>query len=341
MLKKIWLVVVLFCMALAGCASAPQRQVAYSVYPIGYLLQRIVGNVFPYVSVQEEQTVVQRAQLKADYEDVLQSSDLFIHVGEAEPYLATNGQKMRSLCASELDLSANNAIYDFNRYTLTTAKDGTSAFAESPYYDGEVFDYVDTNTKDLYLWTDPIAMLSMSKDICSSLSSLYPDSASVFSANLSELEADLINLDAQYQSLATDLTKNDQMIRFATVTASFGSWQKAYGFEIYPLVLSKYGALPTDSQLEIIKKRIQDDNVKYIAFEPNMTEDMEQLANAVASELGLTKVTLSNVSSLTAAQEDAGKDYLSIMYENLATLNTIKQTRTETGGSDAEKTDVD
>ena len=28
------------------------------------------------------------------------------------------------------------------------------------------------------------------------------------------------------------------------MTASFGNWQKTYGFQVYPVILAKYGALP-------------------------------------------------------------------------------------------------
>ena len=35
--------------------------------------------------------------------------------------------------------------------------------------------------------------------------------------------------------------KNQKSIRFVSMTASFGNWQKTYGFQVYPIILSKYG----------------------------------------------------------------------------------------------------
>ncbi|MDD6005222.1 MAG: zinc ABC transporter substrate-binding protein, partial [Firmicutes bacterium] len=117
--------------------------------------------------------------------------------------------------------------------------------------------------------------------------------------------------------------KENKTIKFVSISASFGNWQKAYGFQIYPVCLSKYGALPSDEELEIIKKRIIDDEVKYIAYEPNMTEDMLNLFNQLETELGLTRVNLNNVSSLTVSQSANNKDYLSLMYENLNVLENM------------------
>ena len=111
------------------------------------------------------------------------------------------------------------------------------------------------------------------------------------------------------------------------MTASFGNWQKTYGFEVYPVILSKYGVLPNETQLAAIKQRIIDDNVKYIVYEPNMTEDMIALFDELQEELGLTRVELSNLSSLTDEELNSGKDYLSIMYENLQVLELMVEDR--------------
>ena len=109
--------------------------------------------------------------------------------------------------------------------------------------------------------------------------------------------------------------------------ASFGNWQKTYGFQVYPVILSKFGALPNDEQLDLIKTRIKNDNVKYIVYEPNMTPDMIELFNNLEEELKLTRVELSNLSSLTQSQKNDGKDYISIMYENLSVLETMAKER--------------
>lgn len=303
--------------SLTAC-KAKKTQVAYTVYPLGYLLDRIAGDTVTKVSIQDS-TLVQKASIVDDYEDILKNSAVLFHIGNLEPYLSVYGNDLKEAGIQEEDLSVMNAIYDFRRYT----KKADGDFTESDYYDGEQFQTLDTNDLDLNLWMDPIAMLSMGKDIEKWLAQYYPENASYYEENLNSLETDLINLDAQYQNLANKLDSAGATIRFATMSASFGNWQKTYGFEVYPIVLSKFGSLPTDQQLDAIKERLKQDNVQYLVYEPNMTDDMKELYDSLQEELGMTRVQLSNLSSETSQEEADGKDYLSIMYENLNVLGTL------------------
>ena len=307
-------------MMLTGCIET-KRYIAYSVYPVGYLINRIAGDKVNTISIQTDE-MVQVSNIVDNYEEILKDSTYFFHIGKLEPYLDLYSNEITETGVEIVDLSVLNSIYKFQRYTLVYV-DGKESYVEGPYYNSELFDKIDTNDNDLMLWMDPIGMLSMANDIYQLLSTNYVEGATAFKDNYSKLESDLIGLDASYQNLSTRLKKENKTIKFVSIGASFGNWQKAYGFQIYPVCLSKYGALPSDEELEIIKKRIIDDEVKYIAYEPNMTEDMLNLFNQLETELGLTRVNLNNVSSLTVSQSANNKDYLSLMYENLNVLENM------------------
>ena len=309
---------------LAGCSTVKRDTIAYTVYPIGYLIQRIAGDTVKAVSIQKDMNVpVQCAEAADNYQTTLKSSIVLFHIGDLEPYITVNEDEISSSGVEEQDLSAVNAVYKFERYTRTLDDDGKVTWKESPYYKGEAFDSLDVTEKDLSLWNDPIAMLSMAKDIESWMIDEYPDNEQTYKDNLSSLENDLIDLDAQYQAFSTELTDSNKKIAFVSVTPSFGNWQKAYGFQVYPLILSKYGVAPTDAQLAIIEQTIKDAGVKYIADEPNLTSSMKTLYEKVKNDLNLTAVSLSNLSSLSNDEDSDGKDYLSIMYENLNALQEI------------------
>ena len=326
MIKKIksLLVIMLLSFSISGCAVT-NNQVAYTVYPIKFILQRLAGNTINYASIQND-SIVQRAQIVDNYEEILTNSSVLINIGQLEPYMSVYASEISKVIEKRLDLSSLNAIYTFQRYTPVIT-DGEVTYIEGSYYKGDVFNNIDVNAKDLYLWLDPIAMLSMSKDIRDFLVTTYPDNKTIYEDNYKLLEADLVRLDAAYQLLATKVTTSNKEIKFVSMTASFGNWQKTYGIQLYPVVLSKYGTLPSEEQLEIIKTRIINDNVKYIVYEPNMSEDMIELFNDLQDELKLTRVELSNLSSLTDSQKNDGKDYLSIMYENLSVLDTMASDR--------------
>ena len=311
------------CFFNSGCGTV-RSGVVYTIYPIGFLIERLAGTNFNAVSIQEDFTVVQRAQVKPNYKDLLSGSELFLHVGDLEPYLSVISADVKNSGITDMDLSTLNAVYDFARYTQVRTEDGVR-YDRSEYYKGDAFANIDTDTLDLCLWNDPIAMLSMAKNICDWLSRNYPDQKDFYQENLTHLEKDLIDMDAQYQSLATSLINDDEEIRFVSMTASFGNWQKTYGIQVYPVVLSKYGVLPNNEQLSLIKQRIIADNVEFIVYEPNMTDDMKALFEQLENELGLTRVELHNLSSLTQTEENLGKDYISLMYENLSVLDTMRR----------------
>lgn len=310
------------CISLSACQSM-KTQISYTVYPVGYLVDRLTGNADQSVSVQENE-IVQRAQLKENYQDILKSSALFLYIGQLEPYRSVHSADFNELAPNQMDLSILNAVYDFKRYTPVNT-DGKITYIETEYYRDPVMASIDVDTKDLYLWADPIAMLSMAKNIRDRLLYLFPDREKIFTENFEKLETDLINLDAQYQALATANSAEHKEIRFVSMTASFGNWQKTYGFQVYPVILSKYGVLPNEEQLAVIEKKIKSDGVKYIVYEPNMTQDMIELFDRVQGDLNLTRVELSNLSSLSKEEDNSGRDYLSIMYENLSVLETMRE----------------
>lgn len=322
LIKKIISLLLVIC--LCGCSGKSESSVrslySYTIYPIGYLLNKIGGNRINTTTVQSS-TVVQNSTLNEDYELNLNNSLYLYYINGLEPYMSVFANKIKDTGVELVDLSGSS-IYAFKRFTPTNTN-GVINFVESNYYDGEAFDTIDIYNDDLFIWLDPIGMLSMAKEIYNHLSSNYAEASAYFETNYKALEADLITLDAAYQNLASRLQKENKAIKFVSMTPSFGSWQKAYGIEVYPICLSKYGALPTESQLKVIKDRIVADGVKYIAYEPNMTSDMTNLFMTLETDLGLKRVNLSNLSSLTVTQQADSKDYLTIMYDNLAVLENI------------------
>ncbi len=319
MKKRIWLCLFLSLMTLTGCRSVTPK-VVYTVYPIGYIFDRLAGDRVEKVSIQED-VIVQRATVDDSYEWILEDASLFLHIGTLEPYMEIYGATIRETTPT-LDLSIKSSIYSFKRYTRFNV-DNVESWVETDYYSDEVMSTIDTNTRDLYLWTDPISMVSMAREIKGWLQTVFPEDASIIEDNFLALESDLIRLDADYQNLSSQLKLEGQTVKFVSMTASFGNWQRTYGFQVYPIILSKYGVLPTDEQLEVIKQRIINDGVEYIAYEPNMSEDMVELFNKLETELDLVRVNLSNLSSINETQKNENMDYISIMYENLSTLENM------------------
>lgn len=318
MKKKLCLISLMLLATLSGCKPS-KPTVGVTAYPIQYLVEQIGGT---YVSVHNisSSTIIQRATITEGYETILEDCDVLFYIGGMEPYMELYLDEIRSSKINMVDLSAVSAINPFKRYS-STSLDGKNVSAESNYYEGDVFKNIDVYDKDPILWIDPIAMSSMGSTICEYLSTKYPEYAKAFEENYERLENDLARLDADYQSL-----KDSKLnISFVSMSPSFGNWQKSYGIKVYPISLSKYGALPTSAQLAIMKQRIQNDGVRYIVKEANLSEDMLQLHDQLVSELGLISVDMSNISSLSEDEVENGTDYKAIMYQNLKALESMAE----------------
>lgn len=315
-LTLILLVTTLF--SLTGCTTK-QSKICTTAYPIQYLVNKIGGERVTSCLISSN-TIIQRATLIDNFEEELQDSMALIHIRDLEPYYDIYANKIKETGVDVIDLSLHASIYDFKRYTYLKSNN-QEVVVEMNYYDNKSFDTINKYTKDPVLWMDPIAMTSMAKYIRDYLVEQMPESESYFNSNYKKLEADLALLDAEFQMLKNE-SKN---VKIVTMTPSFGNWQKPFGVQVYPVILSKYGALPNALQLDAIKQRIKEDGVKYIAKENNMTPDMEELYNQLVEELDLKEVALHNLSTLTQTNIDNNEDYLKIMYDNLAALESISE----------------
>ena len=313
---KLFLVSVLALFLVSGCEEK-NPSIATTVYPVQYLVERIGGDDVT-VSNITENTMIQRAQIKSSFQDILKDSDALFYIGGLEPYMDLYVDDIRDTGVDMVDLATKSAIYKFERYTSTTI-DGITAGTEGPYYEGEEFANLDTYDADPMLWMDPVAMTSMASDIRDYLVQKYPQYKDIFDENYDALELDLARLEADFQAIPD----GKMNISFVSMTPSFGNWQKSYGIKVYPVTLSKYGALPTSDQLAAMKKRIKSDHVRYIAIEQNLSEDMEKLQQQLIDELALIPVNLNNLSSISSEDKKATKDYLTIMYDNLKALESI------------------
>lgn len=313
---KLFLVSVLALFLVSGCEEK-NPSIATTVYPVQYLVERIGGDDVT-VSNITENTMIQRAQIKSSFQDILKDSDALFYIGGLEPYMDLYVDDIRDTGVDMVDLATKSAIYKFERYTSTTI-DGITAGTEGPYYEGEEFANLDTYDADPMLWMDPVAMTSMASDIRDYLVQKYPQYKDIFDENYDALELDLAQLEADFQAIPD----GKMNISFVSMTPSFGNWQKSYGIKVYPVTLSKYGALPTSDQLAAMKKRIKSDHVRYIAIEQNLSEDMEKLQQQLIDELALIPVNLNNLSSISSEDKKASKDYLTIMYDNLKALESI------------------
>ena len=296
---------------LTGCVNQ-RATVTTTIYPVKYLIEQLAGDRVDveYISTDE---FIQRAEMVPKYKDILERTTLFIYVGELEPYMDVFESEIMSYKFEILNLANLSAVNKFKRYTTVTVNN-TTVTTESDYYNSDLFDMVDMYDKDPFIWLDPIAMASMASTIKDWLQSYYPEDSLIFENNFKTIQANMVRMDAEYQSL------KNLNVKLVTVGCTFGNWQKPYNVQVFPLIMSKYGVLPSDEQLAFIKKTIVENDVKFIVKDETLPEDMMALYEQVRDELKLKEISLSSLSKLSDEDKDKNKDYMTIMYDNLISL---------------------
>ncbi len=314
-LSKILITILASSTLLIGCQPKKQK-VAYTVYPVQFLLEEIGQDRVETYAFSNGKNVL-RSQLVEDYVDVIKNVDTIFTIGGLEPYLDIINQDIVDYSPEIIDLGSKGAVIPFSRHT-SAMLDQVEVEVETQYYENPLFENVDTYTNDPYLWLDPMMMTSMANEILAYFISNDPDNTDYYQKNFEELKMELAFLDANYTEL-----KNHNGVAFATMIPAFGRYANNYGFSVSPIILSKYGNLPTVAQLEVMKVRLLNDNVKYLFVEDELDKDVVEMANALAKELELEVVYVSSLSSLSHKQKEAGLNYIDIMNENLQVLSKL------------------
>lgn len=313
-LRKLLVALLLIFPMVTGCQRT-QYQVLVSCYPLEYLVKQIAGDRVE-CQLLSEDTLIQRAGIQEHYEELLSQSDALFYIAPLESYYEIYADEITSASLDKINITDQMGNFPFQR-VQTNITNGVESKVTSSYYEGSAFRDVDTYYSDPTFWMDAVTMNGMASCIRDYLCDRYPVYEEEFQQNYEELEYKLTTLDAQYQEL-----KNYD-ISIAVMTPNFGHLQEAYGVQIYPVCLSRYGALPDEEQLAVIRETLIEDGVRCMAVESNLPQDMIDLRLQLISELGLIPISLSNISTLTQTQEERGMDYLSLMQENLAVLQSI------------------
>lgn len=317
-MKRIFklLLVSMMMVSLSACATK-QLDVVVTNYPVEFLVKRIAGDRVNVKNLAQGE-IPQRASVRDDYKEVLDEADLLFYISELQPYFDLYSDDIKEMKVELLDLAELSSLYPFKRFT-TVYSGGNSALIEELYYDDEAFKYVDTYEFDPILWMDPVAMTSMAGTIKDKLSEKMPDDASLFNTNFETLEVELTKLQADFQKLRDSQVN----LSFVSMTPSFGNWQKSFNVGVYPASISKYGVLPNEEMLNVIRERVMRDNVEYIVYEDNMPDDLVKLHNQLKAELELKPIKLSNLFVLSEKDRSDKYDYIDKMYQNLETLEAI------------------
>lgn len=171
---------------------------------------------------------------------------------------------------------------------------------------------------DPHIWLSPILAQKIADNISEALIRIDSLNKDYYEFNAAALKNKLRDLDAAYRQGLSDCGEKN----IITSHNAFGYVAKEYGFNQVPIAGLSPDAEPSPKELANIAKFAKDNNVEYIFFE---SLAIPKLADTLASEVGAKTLVLNPIEGLTEDEIYQGKDYFSVMRDNLANLQTALQ----------------
>lgn len=166
---------------------------------------------------------------------------------------------------------------------------------------------------DPHLWLDPQGVAYEVTAIRDALTKVDPAGKAIYDANAAAYLGKLSALDQEFR----DGLSQCKSRTFFTTHSAFGYLARRYDLEQHAIMGLSPDAEPKPKELAAIVADAKQGGVKYIFFETLVSD---KVAKMVANEIGAQTLVLNPFEGLTDAEVKAGKNYLSVMRENLANL---------------------
>lgn len=171
---------------------------------------------------------------------------------------------------------------------------------------------------DPHFWLDPMWAEQEVTAIYQVLADQDPENDKAYSENADRYFADLGELYFDYD----DGLRKCKTRTVATSHNAFAHLAKRYDFEIISTGGFSEGTEVSSSEIAEIIEKMKMQNLRYIFF---ATLDSPKIAETIAREAGAKTLEFNPIEGLTEEEQKAGKNYLSIMRENLNNLRTAMQ----------------
>ncbi len=169
------------------------------------------------------------------------------------------------------------------------------------------------NNRDPHVWLDPVTAKNMVQEISKSLKTIDPEHAQYYETQTTIFVEQLNRLNNDYAHGLTSCKLHD----IITSHAAFNDLAKRCGFNAYSIAGLSPEEEPSPKTMSQLIILAREKHIKYIFFERLVNS---KLSETIARETGAKTLVLDPREGLTTTGIKAGKNYLSIMKENLATL---------------------
>ena len=289
-MKRFLLVILTLTLVLSACGQELEKvdsqkpRVFTSIYPLSFLVERIGGDRVELTSLIGVGMEAHDFEPSIKQMRNLETADLFVY----------NGLGLEDWVG---DLASG---LESKGVRLVRGEDSV-----------EAMDY--ENSLDPHIWLSPKNILSIAGEVKASLMELDPDSASYYEKNFAELNKDLNKLDQDFKETLEDKKREDILVSHA----AFSYMARDYGFDQIAIAGISPEEEPSPKNIAKLIDLAKDKELGYIFME---TLSSSKAADVISREAGLEILVLDPIENLSEEDYSQGKDYISLMYENLENL---------------------
>lgn len=185
----------------------------------------------------------------------------------------------------------------------------------------KLLDNTDKNenlTYDPHVWLNPMLAKQEMEAIKNALVSADPLNKEYYEKNYNDNAQKLDQLDQEYKKTIGVLSKKDIVVAHQ----AFGYLCSAYGLNQVAIEGLAADSEPSPARMAEIVNFVKEKQLKYIFFEELVSPKVTQ---TIAQETGATATVLNPLEGLSEADQQAGKDYFSVMRDNLEVLKKALQ----------------
>lgn len=301
---------------------APAVRVVASFYPLYYFARQVGGERVDVTSLVP--TGVEPHDWEPTASDVkaLNRAQVFVYNGAGfEPWVEKVLGSLENPKLIAVDTSHGLELLEAGEDPHGHAHDAAGDHRdEHPHAEGSGkgeggADHADghAGAPDPHIWLDPVYNQHQVQRIADALAQADPAGKDVYAANARALIEKLKALDKEYQTLAACPRKE-----IVISHAFFAYPARRYGLEQIPIIAGlSPNAEPTPKQIAELVRLVKEHNIRYIFFETLVSN---KVAEVIARETGARALVLNPIEGLTPEEAAKGKDFLTLMQENLSNL---------------------
>jgi zinc transport system substrate-binding protein len=301
-LVSIMMVAVLI-MGLAACSRTTEKPaeqsgltIYTSFYPMQFLASRIAGDKAQVISLVPAGVEPHDWEPKPKTLAGLQESDMLIYNGAGmEAWLEDFLPSLQKAGVKTVNTSTGLELIPFDEKN------------EEEDHEGEDLAY------DPHVWVSPAKYKQQAQSVLNALIEVDGANQEYYNSNYNMLAEELDKLDGDYRQAVAGFKSKV----FIVSHSAFEYLAKDYGLTQLPIRGVTPQAEPSPAKLAELVQICRENNIKYIFFESLVSP---KLSETLANEVGAETLVLNDGQGITEDQIKQGRNYITIMYENLENL---------------------